>query len=156
MKLKRISIATLAISSLLTVSPVLFAADTNSPSANAPATPSPAPGLRGRMMGPHIEQIAKDLNLNEDQTAKFKSLMESTQQKRRELFNDNALSREDRMAKMKTIQEDMDTQLKKILTPEQYDKWQKMPRPGMRRNQGEQGGGAHQEGDTKPANPPQE
>lgn len=147
-------IASLIAGGLLTLGPSLFAADTNAapsaPAAGAPPAPG-GPGQRGRM-GPNVEQISKDLGLTEDQTAKFKTIMESSMQKRREIFQDNSLSREDKMTKMKSIQEDMDTEVKKVLTPEQYDKWQKMPRPGMRRQRGDQAGGAAG-ADAKPANP---
>ncbi|HXF11005.1 MAG TPA: hypothetical protein VN625_09480 [Desulfuromonadaceae bacterium] len=154
----KILIATLVAGGLLTLGPALFAADTNSPPANAPAAGAPGapggPGGRNRM-GPNIEQVGKDLGLTEDQTAKFKSIMETSMQKRRELFQDNSTSREDRMTKMKAIQEDTDAKLKSLLTPEQYDKWQKMPRPGMRRqHSGDQGGAAGGAGgENKPANP---
>ena len=44
--------------------------------------------------------------------------------------SDTSLTPEDRRAKMKALRDDTTTQMKAVLTPEQFDKWQKMPPPG--------------------------
>jgi len=112
----------------------VFAADTavraqdatNTPPAS---TPPGAPGGRARL---NPEQVAKDLGLSEDQKAKFKEAMQGQMQKIKELRQDTTLSQEDRRAKMKELRNANNAKLKEILTPEQYDKWQKLM-PGRNR-----------------------
>ena len=65
------------------------------------------PGMRGR---PNFDMIAQQLNLTDDQKPKFRSIMESRMQKMRDLRQDPdfaSLSPEDRGAKMKAIQDEM-------------------------------------------------
>jgi Spy/CpxP family protein refolding chaperone len=121
----------------------------------------PGPGMRGR---PNFDMIAQQLNLTDDQKPKFKSIMESQMQKRRDLRQDPNianLSPEDRAAKVKAIQDETEAQMKALLTPEQFEKWQKMPQAGMRgRRMGPPPGGENA-GSTNapaapPANPPQQ
>ena len=120
----------------------LFAAALQLGSANVRAqvtsTPSlekPAPGVGGpRMHGPNLDNIAKLLELTDDQKAKIKAAFEAQQQKLRALMTDQTLSKEDRRAQSKQLREDLNTQLKGILTDEQLAKWQKMMahhRPGQ-------------------------
>jgi len=125
-----------------------------------PGGPPGGPGMRGR---PNFDMIAQQLNLTDDQKPKFRSIMESRTQKIRDLRQDPAtasLSPEDRAAKMKAIQDESEAQMKGLLTPEQFDKWQKMPQPGMRgRRMGPPPGGPNAGGTNAPvpppANPPQ-
>jgi len=155
--------AVLAAGTMLALSSTLMAADTNAPAAkdngtNAGTAGGP-PGFRGRggMMGQNIDQrvdqIAKDLNLTDDQKAKLKTAMQDRQQKMMQLFQDNSLSRDDRMAKRKTITEDFDKALKDAgLTQDQVDKISQMGGGRMRGQrgggQGGQGGGAQGGGDN--------
>jgi periplasmic protein CpxP/Spy len=130
---KTILIAVLAAGSLLVWSPALRAGDTNTPPSTPPAGAPPAgqrpPGMRGTIT---LDQLAQQLNLTDDQKAKVKPILEARDQKVRELRGDTSLTPEDRRAKMKALRDDMTTQMKAILTPEQFDKWQKLPPAGMR------------------------
>jgi len=97
-----------------------------------PSGPPGVPAVRGR---PNYDLIAQQLNLTEDQKSKFQSIMETRMQKMRDLRQDPALasmSPEDRGAKVRAIQNDMELQVKALLTPEQFEKWQRMPQMGMR------------------------
>jgi Spy/CpxP family protein refolding chaperone len=88
--------------------------------------------MRGR---PNFDQMAKQLGLTEEQTPKFRSIMENQMQKMRQLRQDPDLanlSPDERRAKVKAIQDETTAQMKALLTPEQFDKWQKMPAMGMR------------------------
>jgi Spy/CpxP family protein refolding chaperone len=95
------------------------------------------PGQRGGpgMRGPNIEQMAKELNLSDEQKTKVKAALEERMQKARELRQDTNLSQEDRRAKMQEIQKAFTAKMKEILTAEQFEKWQKnLPqrnRPGQ-------------------------
>jgi periplasmic protein CpxP/Spy len=129
MKTNKITlIAALAVGGLLVLGTALRAQDsTNTPPSNPPAgSPPPGgPGMRGR---PNFDQIAKRLELTDDQKPQVKAIFDDQMQKMGDLRADDSLSQEDRRARMKSIREDTDTKLKAILTPEQFEKWQKMPR----------------------------
>jgi hypothetical protein len=49
------------------------------------------------------------------------------------LRNDTSLSPEDKQAKRKIVAEEMAQQMKAVLTPEQFDKWEKTSPMGPRR-----------------------
>src|SRR5690348_1942743 len=108
MKLTRMTLVTvLALGGLLTLSPALRADDaTNTPPAGGPPPGDRGPGMRGR--GPNFDMIAQRLNLTDDQKPKVKEILDGQRQQMRDLFQNQDLSREDRMAKMKTIREDTD------------------------------------------------
>ena len=155
---KTMLIAALAAGSLLVWSPALRAGDTNTPPSTPPAGAPPAgqrpPGMRG---GPTLDQLAQQLKLTDDQKAKVKPILEARDQKMRDLRGDTGLTPEDRRAKMKALRDDMVTQMKAVLTPEQFDKWQKMSSAGMRdRRNGPPPGGGHAGGTNAPAAPPQQ
>jgi Spy/CpxP family protein refolding chaperone len=127
---KTMLIAALAAGSLLVWSPALRAADTNTPPSAPPAGAPPA----GRPPGGGFERMAEQLNLTADQKPKVQSIMDTQRQKMLGLRNDTSLSQEARQAKRKAIVEEMAAQMKTILTPEQFDKWQKTSPMGPRRN----------------------
>ncbi len=144
---KPMIIAALIAGNLLAWNLALRAADTNTPPSTPPAGGPPA-GHRGPGVG-GIEQ----LNLTADQKPKFQAIMDAQGQKMRALHADTSLSQEDRRAKMQSIHQDTTTQLKAILTADQFDKWQKMTQRG-RRPGGPPPGGAKPEGTNAPPAPP--
>ena len=111
---------------------------------NTNTPPAGAPGMRGR---PNMEKIAAELGLSDDQKAKLKTVTTNQQAKVRALREDTTLSQEDKRAKLKEIRADTQTQIKEILTEEQFAKWQTI----MKRNR-PAGGGAG--GGTPPAATP--
>jgi Spy/CpxP family protein refolding chaperone len=113
-------IALLAVSGLLALTPALLAADTNTPPAGGP----PGGGMRGRG-GPSIEQLTTNLSLTADQIPKVKAVLDEQRQKMGEVFQNQDLSQEDRRAKMKEVRDEMTAKMKDILTPDQFEKWQK-------------------------------
>ena len=120
-----------------------------------PGGPPGGPGMRGR---PNFDTIAQRLNLTDDQKPKFSSILESRMQKMRDLRQDPgfaSLSPEDRGAKMRAIQDEMEVQMKALLTPEQFGKWQTMPQMGMRgRRMGPPPGGPNAASTNAPVPPP--
>lgn len=143
---KTMIIAALAAGAWLAGGAALLAQDsTNTPPAANGQNPG---GMRGR--GPSFDMIAKHLNLTDDQKAKVKPILDARQQKMQDLRNDpdfRSLSREDKMAKVKAIQDDTTAQLKPILTDEQFAQWQKMAA-----QHGNHRGGTN---NPPPATPPQ-
>ena len=152
---KTMLIAALAAGALLACSSALAQDSTNTPPPGAPpAGGPPGGGMRGR--GPSLEQITKDLSLTDDQKPQVKAVLDDQMQKMSDLRKDpdfSSLSREDKMAKVKTIRDETATKLKDILTPDQFAKWQKASQ-GMRRN-GPPGGPGAGAPPPPPAAPPQ-
>jgi periplasmic protein CpxP/Spy len=131
---KTMFLATLAVGSLLALSPALLAQDSsNTPPANPPAG-APPTGPRGGMRGgPSLDQLTKVLELTDDQKAKVKPILEARDQKLKALHEDTSLSQEDHRTKMRSIVEETQEQMKAVLTPEQFEKYQKMG-PRQRHN----------------------
>jgi protein CpxP len=92
---------------------------TNTPPANPPASDVKSPA-RG------FDRLSELLNLTADQKPKVKAIMDAQMQKMRDLREDTGLSQDDRRTKMKAIHDDTATQLKAVLTADQFAKWQKM------------------------------
>ncbi len=100
----------------------------------------------GRGRGPSVEQrmerMTEELKLTDAQKPKVKAVLEATAKKGQELRGDTSVPREERREKMQAIMEQENKQLKEILTPDQYTKYEKM-RAEMR------GGGKKKEGESK-------
>jgi protein CpxP len=140
---KTMIIAAMAACALLTGGSSLLAQD----STNTPPAGSHGPGMRGGR-----PDFAKELNLTEDQKPKFQEIMKGAMEKRKELRDDTSLTTEDKRAKGKAIQEDTNTQMKALLTPEQFTKWQELSKK-MRGNRPLGGGaGGPPPGDKPPQN----
>lgn len=116
---KTLALATLIAGSLFAGNIVTQAQN----STNMPPATTKSGGKNAR--GLNITFLAKQLNLTDAEKPKVEAVLAEQQQKQRELHTDKTLSAEDKKAKMKEIREATDTQLKKILTPEQYAKWEK-------------------------------
>jgi periplasmic protein CpxP/Spy len=123
MKVNRMTLITaLALGGWLMLNPAGFAQDATN--ATPPPGGPPGPGMRGR--GPNFDMIAQQLNLTDDQKPKVKTILDDQRQKMRDLRQNEDLSRDDRMAQMKSIREDTDAKLKAVLTSDQFEQWQKM------------------------------
>lgn len=72
----------------------------------------------------HLAQMQKDLNLNQSQVDKIKALQDRKKAEMKSEFEKNKGERQARMEQMKAKRAQMDAEMKQILTPQQYDKWQ--------------------------------
>ena len=90
-----------------------------------------APKKKGPSVEQRVDRMNTALNLTADQKTKVTALFEDSQKKMRELRQDTSLSQEDRRDKMRSMREAEDKKLKEILTPDQWEKWQK-ERPQQR------------------------
>lgn len=100
------------------------------------STPPPAqadsghagPNHRGMMMNPdeQLKHFTKALNLTADQQSQIKPFLESSHQQMMQLHEDQSLSREDRMAKMKGIMDDTHSKIEGVLNDEQKQKFEAM------------------------------
>ena len=118
---KTMFFAALAVGGLLALSMAVRAADTNTPP-SAPPAGQRGPGMRG----PTLDQLATTLKLTDDQKAKVKTILDARDQKLKDLRADTTLSPEDRRSKMQTIRDNVSTQMKAVLTSDQFGQWQKM------------------------------
>lgn len=136
-------LAILALGGLMACEPIALAQD-------KPATPPPAGGdttpapPRGGGRGAGLQGILDKLELTDAQKDKVKPVIADQREKMQALRGDTSLSREDRMAKMKEINDAVDAKLKDILTADQYAKFQElrkqMPAGGRRRQQNSDAG----------------
>jgi Spy/CpxP family protein refolding chaperone len=135
---KPMIIAALVAGNLLAWNLALRAGDTNTPpakpAAGAPPAAKPAPGAppadQRMQRGGGFDRLLEQLNLTDEQKPKAQAILEAQRQKGREIRQDASLSVEDKRAKAEALTESTDAQMKALLTPEQFEKWQKMPRPG--------------------------
>jgi Spy/CpxP family protein refolding chaperone len=130
---KTLFLATLAAGSLLAFGQPVHAQDSNKPAANAPAGAPPAAPRGGMRGAPNLDQLSQALELTDDQKTKVKPILEARDQKLKDMRADTNLAPEDRRTKMRSIFEETQEQMKGVLTPEQFEKYQKMG-PRQRRN----------------------
>jgi Spy/CpxP family protein refolding chaperone len=115
-KTKHALIALAAVAATLTLQLPTHAAD-------ASQHASPAPGDRLAATRERMQETARELNLTPEQTAKLQSIVREHTQKLRELRQDTSLSPEEKRQKLTAARGEIVTELKKVLTPEQFEKW---------------------------------
>jgi Spy/CpxP family protein refolding chaperone len=104
-------IAALAVGGLLAGATITSAQDT--------------PKKKGPSVEQRVDRMNTEVTLTADQKTKVTALFEEDAKKQRELRQDTSLSQEDRRAKGRELREASDKKLKEILTPAQWDKWEK-------------------------------
>lgn len=97
-------------------------------------------GRRGMDPEEQLKRLTKALDLTSDQQAQIKPVLESQQQQMQALRGDQSMSRDDRMAKMKTIHDDSKTKIEAALNDTQKQKYEALQAQMQERRQ--QGGGA--------------
>lgn len=124
MKINKFSMALITAASLLAVSPAVRAQDNNAGGA------APAERPRGMTADSMVERIDKAVTLTDAEKPKVKAAAEeqiSAMKAARDESDQSA-----RREKMKTAHETFNKKMKEILTPEQYTKFESMPRGGRR------------------------
>ena len=120
-------LAALLLGSMVGVLPVSRAADGDT-------KPADKPQVSGRAArGERLQGLSEQLKLSDEQKEKLKPILQEERKKIREVRDNKDLSRQDRLAKLKEVREDLASKIKPILTPEQLEKWNKL--------RGEAGGG---------------
>lgn len=121
-----------------------FAQD-SSPAPDASAQqPGNGGGRMGRMqMTPdeQLERMTKRYNLSADQQTQIKPILADTQQQAMSLRQDSSMSRDDKMAKMKTIREGANTKIEAILNDSQKQQFA-ADQQKMQERMAQRGGGA--------------
>jgi protein CpxP len=113
---KQTLVALVAVAGALSLQPLTRAADEQTPA--APAGPDRLGALRERM-----QQTARELNLTAEQKQKLHVIIREQAEKLRELRQDNSLSRQEKIEKLRAGRERLVAEIKKVLTPEQFEKW---------------------------------
>jgi protein CpxP len=117
MRIDKQTLVTLtAIVGALCLQPAARAADTTEPA--KPASSDRAAALRERM-----QDTAKELNLTDEQKGKLQTIIRGQMGKLRELRQDTSLSPEDKKEKARVLRDNITAEVKKVLTPEQFEKW---------------------------------
>ena len=94
------------------------------------ATPERRAGIQAR-----LKQISERLDLTDEQKEKLKPIFQEQFAKLRELRQNDTLSREDKLAKVKELREDINKKVEPILTAEQKEKWQKVQQRRAKRQE---------------------
>ena len=87
----------------------------------------PASNFGGpRAVGDPLQMMKRKLDLTDEQVKKLDPIMKDQQAKVAAVRSNTTLSRQDKMAKLNQIRVATDPQVKRVLTPEQARKWDKM------------------------------
>jgi periplasmic protein CpxP/Spy len=119
----------LAAITILALSGVL-AGNTTAADATKPA--SPPAEKKAETAKPTAEDIAKleaDAGLNDEQKAQVNALLNELKEKRRAIKEDASLSSEEKKAKTKALNQEIqgkDGKIKAVMTVEQFAKWEKL------------------------------
>jgi Spy/CpxP family protein refolding chaperone len=156
--MKRQLLCSLLLTGLLATG-VTFAQEPGAaPDQNAPQTEGG--GMRGHrgghMMDPdqRLAHMTKRYNLTADQQSQIKPILQDEQQQMQSMHSDTSMSRDDKMAKMKSMHETDNQKIEAVLTGDQKQKFE-ADQQKMQERRGEHmhGGDAGQAG-QQPA-PPQ-
>lgn len=113
---KRTLVTLAAIAGALCLQPLARAADATEPA-------KPAGGDRAAAMRERMQDVAKELNLTDEQKEKLQAVIRGQMEKLRSLRQDTSLSAEDKREKVRAIREEIIAEVKNVLTPEQFEKW---------------------------------
>ncbi|MDD2763255.1 MAG: Spy/CpxP family protein refolding chaperone [Opitutaceae bacterium] len=127
--------------------PSVRAAD--SPAAPAAGDQTPAPRWQ-HGPGERLQRLGEVLNLTPEQKDQVAAIFKADGPQGRAIMNDTSLSRAERRARMREFRKDMRAKIRAVLTPEQQQKFDAMPRRGH----GPQGRRPADEPSTPGGNPP--
>jgi Spy/CpxP family protein refolding chaperone len=113
---KQTLIALAAVAGVLNLQPLTRAADTKEP---AP----PAAGGRLAAVREQMQNTARELSLTDEQKEKLRIIIREQTEKLRDLRQDTTLSQPEKAEKFKALREDIIAEARKVLTPEQFEKW---------------------------------
>jgi len=132
MKINKISMAIIAAAAVMAVSPSIYAQATNAPAPGAQAPRGPGgPGGGGGRGGAAltVESLDKVVTLTEAEKPKVKTALEAYT---KAVADARAGDQGEMRTKMTAARDELSKALKAILTPEQYTKYEAMPRGGRR------------------------
>lgn len=92
-------------------------------------------GQKGEDPAKRIEKIAKELNLDETKTKEFQKINTEFMEKMRSEMSTSKEDRAKAREKMESLRKDRDEQIKKMLTEEQYKKYQEIEKKNQKQMQ---------------------
>lgn len=144
--------AALAVAAL----PITRAADETQPppppGAGADKAAEQHPRRGPRSPQEQLQRLSDALSLTPQQKDQIGAIYKENAPQRQAIMNDESLSREDRRAKMGELTKSTQTKVRALLTPEQQQKFDTMPRPGWGRRGMGPNGGPPPGGNPPPAN----
>jgi periplasmic protein CpxP/Spy len=141
----RKSLCSLALSGVLAVAgSAAFAQSDNSAQQPAASLPNAQPmqGHRGMNPDKQIAELSKKLSLTADQQTQIKPILVDRQQQMVALRQDQTMSQQDKMAKMKSLRDDSNAKIEAVLNDTQKQKFEQMQAKQQERWQQRQQGGA--------------
>ncbi len=73
-----------------------------------------------------LTHLTKRLSLTSDQQSQIKPILQDRHDQMMSLHQDSSMSREDRMSKMRSLDENSNSKLEAVLTPDQKTKYEQM------------------------------
>lgn len=149
----RFTLLALALSTVC-LAPAAFAQDSSSAPSNS--SPSAAPMHAAPDPQKQAAHLSKKLGLSDDQTSKITAIFQNRQQQIAAARSDSSLSKQDLHAKMHSIQQDSDSQINAVLTPDQQTQYANMKQQKHQRMQDahSQGGSNSGSSDGDAGGPP--
>jgi len=95
------------------------------PTLSLAASAAPAPEERAAAMRERMEATAADLGLTPEQKEKLTPILKAEMEKIAALRNEQGLRPREKLSRLKAIRDEYTPQVKAILTPEQFSKWEK-------------------------------
>ena len=84
-------------------------------------------GMRGPMSpDQELSNLTKNLSLTSEQQTQLKPILQDRHDQLMQMHQDASISRQDKMAKMKSLDDESNSKLEAILKPEQKAKYEKM------------------------------
>ena len=101
---------------------------------SAPSQNEQAAGQRRANPEHRVKMLAKRLNLTAEQQQQLLPILTDRQQKMEAIFHDSSLSKEDRMAKMRSLREDSESKINAVLTDQQKQTYEQMRQQAKERS----------------------
>ena len=122
-QLYRLAISGLLATGLTLGSAAVFAQAAPAPDASAPQQGAGQWGHQPKTPDEQVARMTKRYKLSSDQQAQIKPILANQQQQIQALRQDSTLSREDRMAKVKSIRDDSSSKIGAVLNDSQKQKF---------------------------------
>jgi Spy/CpxP family protein refolding chaperone len=130
----RFTLLALALSAVSLAS-VTFAQDSSSSTGSSSAPPSAQPMHQAPDPQKQVARLTKRLGLSDDQSSKLLTIIQNRQQQMEAIRGDSSLSQQDRHSKMRSLQQDSDSQINAVLTPAQQTQYANMKQMQKQRMQ---------------------
>ncbi len=88
--------------------------------------PTATGGRHGMSVDDQLARMTKELNLTSDQATQIKPILTGRQQQMEALHQDQSMSQEDKMAKMKGLRDDSNTKIEAVLNDTQKQQFEAM------------------------------